>query len=451
MRERRQILSPMNKGMPFRIFKLDGKTIAIVDEVRSFRSLHAWMGTDLVSSDISSKAEKEEIFLPRPPEVGYVEEEAVIGGVGKHLRWNVVLPSKQMKDTDEVDLIVQGRRSQVVRVADISSSLSLPCPLFNTSEGGEEGDEQGEDDSDGEEEDEEDPLVQWIVSVPNRRVGETAAHFHNEGFASLPLDPNYAIGKLGIERCDRSDHMWCSQSSSTAGPLRDTHRWNFSHLPPSWSTLPFTWKAMAKEVDDDSLLDDKEVRRLPQPLRNYVIDERRERVRREEEGKGEGEERLSRLSRMRERDSVTCRLRPSQNRQLLSVAYWLMLLPLSDKVQICQLLAFRYMLHGYCGREIGMYRQQAQHLGHGATIRSFQNKDQYLLPNLSNRVLNRIYQSDGSLKGSGFKGSRGKHVKPGTPVYRPKKRMKRHPDQDARMRRQKVIRADPSILDDGAE
>ena len=34
------------------------------------------------------------------------------------------------------------------------------------------------------------------------------------------------------------------------------------------------------------------------------------------------------------------------------------------------------MLHGYVGRELGRYRQEAKYLGHGAKIRKFKNKPQ---------------------------------------------------------------------------
>ena len=98
------------------------------------------------------------------------------------------------------------------------------------------------------------------------------------------------------------------------------------------------------------------------------------------------------------------------------------------------LLRFRYMLHGYTSREIGGYQQTASHLGHGAQIRVFRNKPQYKRENLSTATLNQIYKADGSLRGSGFKGTRGKYGHRDFPQYKPQKRMKRSPAQEMNMR-----------------
>ena len=67
----------------------------------------------------------------------------------------------------------------------------------------------------------------------------------------------------------------------------------------------------------------------------------------------------------------------------------------------CNLLAFRYCLHGFEGREVGAYRQTADHLGHGAQIRKFKHKTQYQVQNIPKHVLNKAYGKDGKLRGSG--------------------------------------------------
>ena len=92
------------------------------------------------------------------------------------------------------------------------------------------------------------------------------------------------------------------------------------------------------------------------------------------------------------------------------------------------------MLHGYTAREIGGYKQTASNLGHGANIRKFRNKPQYRRENLQVEVLNKIYQTDGTLRGSGFKGTRGKYGHKDFPKYTPAKRMKRSVVQEKRMR-----------------
>ena len=74
------------------------------------------------------------------------------------------------------------------------------------------------------------------------------------------------------------------------------------------------------------------------------------------------------------------------------------------------------------------------HLGHGATIRKFKEKEQYKLENLSTPVLNKIYGKNGVLKGTGFKGTRGKYEYSNFKRYQPKKKMKRSKESEEMLR-----------------
>ena len=79
-----------------------------------------------------------------------------------------------------------------------------------------------------------------------------------------------ACGKLGIERKDRSDHMWWNQDRSTAGPLRDTHRWDYAFIPSSWGHLPFTWHSMTRNLHVRPC----DAPDVPVPLRHYLASTR---------------------------------------------------------------------------------------------------------------------------------------------------------------------------------
>ena len=169
---------------------------------------------------------------------------------------------------------------------------------------------------------------------------------------------------------------------------------------------------------------------LPRPLRDFYLTAKIA----EAEAKNDKIS-VDTLTKLRGKPAVTCRLSESQNRQLLTAGYWCLIAPFDDfNVYLCRLLRFRYAIHGYMAREIGEYKQTAQNLGHGATIRKFRNKPQYKAENLSTDVLNRIYKRDGSLQGSGFKGTRGKYGHADFEKYVPAKRMKRTVVQEKRMR-----------------
>jgi hypothetical protein len=54
-----------------------------------------------------------------------------------------------------------------------------------------------------------------------------------------------------------------------------------------------------------------------------------------------------------------------------------------------------------------------------------------------NAVLNKVYTKDGKLRGSGFKGTRGKYGHLHFPKYKPKKRSSRSQEVDKEIRKKK--------------
>lgn len=412
-RTKSKTLSPFNGGNEFRCAKIrcieDGEDVykyGIVEKKgKMFSSV--WIEHDLFPVKVENK-NITLILCPPVPKNAYEEFSAVIGGIGKHIRWYVILPSKHQKT--EVSLTVKGVLDQKkfkLFVDEVIRPFGLCKFEFS-------------------------PSSDTEVIVPDAsRTSFVASAFHCANYKVVFTDKNMKYGKLAIERYDRSEHMWWNQDQKNAGPLRDVHRWSFSFIPIEWKHVPFTWQSLALNIDVDECED---LCHIPLPLRNYVCDNLSLKA------KNEGDhEREGKILCKKQAPCVTCRLSRAQNNQLLEMTYWSMLAPFDkETVKIANLIRFRFMMFGYTSREIGAYNQTASYLGHGAQIREFKNKPQYKIENLSSDVLNTIYRSDGVCKGSGFKGTRGKYGHKDFPKYEPEKRMKRTRLQEELIRNQKA-------------
>lgn len=120
------------------------------------------------------------------------------------------------------------------------------------------------------------------------------------------------------------------------------------------------------------------------------------------------------------------RLTKQQMVQLLSAYWYYNIGPCDEKeTKDCKLILFGYFLYGYYVRTIADYRATAENVGKSETIRPLSKKE-YNKDKLPIEVINRIYRTDGEWKGSGFRGSKGRHPPPeGVKVYKPLKRRKR--------------------------
>ena len=398
------ILPPFNGGEAFSVSQHRNGKGGIVRRRCGSHHTSVWFEFDLIPSICKNKHLKAVSCSEVPPQA-YHEYKAVIGGVGKHFRWKVVMVKKK-----------QGGNTCLLRVDSIQNFDEFCAfvreklePLAQSSTIQREGTENA------------------LVTVTDElHIGIVAAAFHCAGYGACPVDPG-AMGKLAIERFDRSVHMWWNQEPKEAGPLRDVHRWVFDFMPTCWTKIPFTWEALCANIAIDPLTESEH---LPRPLRDVYLTTK---IAEAEPG---NDSYIRKLESMRGPPSVTCRLSEKQNRQLLQATYWNLIAPFEKlaNLHICKLIRFRYMLHGYMAREIGEYKQTASNLGHGATIRNFKNKPQYQAQNLPNNVLNRIYQVDGTMRGSGFKGTRGRYGHEDFPKYIPSKRMKRASVQERRVR-----------------
>ena len=434
-RAKTEVLKPFNNGKPFRIFELTSKGVTYygIKDERSCESL--WVGMSLQTTTFRHFDTSNEVFLEMPCKKAYVASVATIGGVGKHTRWKTVLPQTGRKASP--DLLVTE-----INDVDALKKLMVKLKPFAFLEEVDYSDEE--------------ECLAHIKVSDSKYIGNVAAAFHAAGYGAVPIDERFeeTCGKLGIERKDRSDHMWWNQSKSLAGPLRDTHRWDYGFIPQGWSRLPFTWTAMADNVS----IPKENLKDLPLPFRNYVIESKVGRwiseldmlkcevdvVYRDEHKEMQTlienyEHSISEWqSLLTMKHCVTCRLTVPQNDQLLAATYWRTIAPFDEDVlHVAELIAFRYLIHGFEGREVGPYRQSANYLGHGAKIRTFKHHMQYRPENIPTAVLNKVYRNNGQLRGTGFKGTRGKYGHKQFPKYNPKNRSSRSATVEEKIREKK--------------
>ena len=423
-RHKSLILPTLNKGRCFKIISVGGK-IGLVDYESS--TPRAWFSDEFESVSYD-ESEAKTLQLTLPPNLGYTEENAIIGGVGKTLRWNVITNMKLMEETKLFVLFIEDTKKFSKFIDDEIKPFAFISSDFITTE---------------------EYKNTVLITVPDgTKLAIVAAKLHDTGFGAIVDDENYTMGKLGIERLDRSDHMWWNQDNRKAGPLRDIERWNYSWC--KWKKLPFTWHMLASNFP----ISLEKVGKIPLPLRNYVVQQIRKRseieleiLKNENYETGEPPVKQMLLKRLEveiiaskqletRKHCVTSRLCEEQTRQLLSATYYSMFAPFDSlKLEISRLIHIRYALNGYCGRQVGGYRQNANYLGHGALLRNFKGKDQYKIENLSNVIINKVLQPDGRYLGSGFKGTRGKHGHADFPSYVPKRRMKRTIEVESKMRK----------------
>ena len=403
-RNKSLILPPFNGGNVFQIVSSKDGSIGVVRR-RGKTHTHVWVGNDLESTTFLND-ELVWITLPEVPSQAFETTHATIGGIGKHIRWNVVLPNRKCQSAASLHV---GNVTDVEEFKEFVEQMIRPFGLCKYEF------KKAENDS----------TYESIVEVPEcKNIAIVAAALHCSEFTARPTATHFVSGaKLAPERYDRSEHMWWNQEQKVAGPLRDVHRWDYGFIPSSWETIPFTWQSLCENIN----VPVSKVDILPLPLRDYYLSHCAERAE-------DGAEKI-RIQRLRGTPCVTCRLSEAQNKQLLTATYWSYVAPFNkDVTEYCHLIRFRYMLHGYTSREIGGYRQTALHLGHGAKIREFKNKPQYRRENLSIDMLNHIYRTDGSISGTGFKGTRGKYGHTDFPRYEPVKRMKRTMTHEKKMR-----------------
>jgi len=410
-RSKSKILAPFNKSNPFQLVEIincdQSKVYGILSEDLSKNGeYYCWIGTNLVPEKVDHNNIRA-ISIPHPPQIAFECFDATIGGIGKHLRWKVVISKK--KHDGLCDLFV----GNIIDKTKFESFIHNKIKPFGFSEFNYI---------------ENDNNVYCEVNIPEYKdLTFVAAAFHCAGYSAAPKMNNMAsYGNLGIERYDRSEHTWWNQDPKKAGPLRDTHKWKYNFIPSDWKQLPFTWQSMASNINIS--IDD--INLLPYPLKNHVCDLYLE--------KKFSDDEISKLRNMKTtKDCVTSRLTDAQNIQLLMVTYWSFIAPFDNHiVSLCSLIQFRYMLHGYLGREVGGYKQEAKYIGHGAYCRKFKQKSQYDYENLDVDIKNKLKKINGEILGTGFKGTRGKYGHSEFVAYKPLRKMERSIESEISIREQ---------------
>ena len=408
IRIKSKVLPSFNKGSTFQLVSIHTDTIieyGVLDADRSTATQYfVWKEHALRSVHVPSECIRV-INIPHPPQRAIEPFNVTIGGIGSHLRWRVITSRKTYNGPCK--LFVNGIVDTGLFEVFVHSKIRPFgfCDFAYT--------ECGES-------------LAAIVCIPSHHdLTQVASAFHCANYAAIPLDDEMASsGNLGIERYDRSEHTWWNQDQKKAGPLRDTHKWNYGFIPNTWRKLPFTWHSLADNIE----IDVADIEYLPLPLRNYVCD-------RMLLATEDPHERDTLLGVRTSQHVVTSRLQLPQNVQILACTYWTRIAPFDKTiVNMCGLLLFRYMIFGYTGRQMGGYKQTAKHIGHGAYCRLFKRQPQYNYENLDTVVKNRVDNRNGVIFGIGFKGTRGKYGHKDFPEYKPISKRIRTVEADVQIR-----------------
>ena len=125
-RNKSVVLLPFNQGKAFQILRCidshEKVQLGVRSEVFPDR---VWIGHDIALTPLECFASVECIELPLPPSSAYTTEQAVIGGVGKHLRWKTIMFQPNIDETP--DLIISG-----IRDANALSAPSTRCNPLST-------------------------------------------------------------------------------------------------------------------------------------------------------------------------------------------------------------------------------------------------------------------------------------------------------------------------------
>ena len=318
------------------------------------------------------------------------ESNAIIGGVGKTLRWNFATGAYKAERPGVVDVhgvaTAEARSALRELVANVDGALL----------------QMGSD-----------PDVSIVVDHAWRCVDVVVLLSHALGLRAIVRpSPQVRDMCIGVDRMDGAEFKFWNQTDATACPKQSAYKWVLAWMPADWRVLPFTWTRLARNVDQP--LEDLEL-----PLRHHVARERVYSLTAAiAEASDDDDAELAtylRAKRARaertlpDRTYVTCALTEPQTRQLLATHYVLRFLPHdAELVAAASELSVRYVRHGYSASLCGPYRQSAEFVGHGNGCREFRRLEQYEVANLPLPVLNRVYQPDGSVKGRGRRRSRSK-------------------------------------------
>lgn len=320
------------------------------------------------------------------------ESRAIIGGVGKTLRWNFATGAYKAERTGVVDVL--GVKDDEARAALLRLVATVDGAHVQRDDGG---------GSPG--------AVAVHVDHAWRCVDVAVLVAHALGLRAVvrPL-PHVKDMCVGVDRMDGAEFKFWNQTDATACPKQSAYKWVLAWMPGDWRVLPFTWTRLARNIDEP-------LENLELPLRHHVARARVDALEAEIADADDDAELRTYLRAKRarteralpDRDYVTCALTEEQTRQLLATHFVLRFLTHERAlVAAASELSVAYVRHGYSASLCGPYRQSAEFVGHGSGCRQFRHMAQYEVANLPLPVLNRVYQPDGSVRGRGRRRSRSK-------------------------------------------
>ena len=239
------------------------------DEKSENSQLSIWIGKSIVPRTIQ-KSEICSIEVIKPikvPQQLYVARLESTGGLGKHIRWTISIPSvHKMKDVQQKATLIVGNikdDQHWQQLKELVSSMHLLIIFTNNIVKLYESGQIGNYTS--------------LTLLDHRRGPHVGFLLAEKDY--YPVFPNeFELKEVDLipERLDRSPHMYLDQhkiDAKNAGPQRDPWRWKLSWLPKHWATV-FTWPGYAKEsynellrsnIDPVSVLD-----QVSSPLNYYM-------------------------------------------------------------------------------------------------------------------------------------------------------------------------------------
>ena len=185
-RVKSMILPPFNGGLPFQIVRYTPPNarpqFGVMDR-RGRNESHVWLEFDLKGTKCDNQ-HLTMIALPEAPTLAYEEVPATIGGIGKHVRWNVTFANRKWKEASALRV---GLITDQTIFSTFIDNVIRPFGLCRF---------QYEPDVDS------DAHWQTTVEVPDgAKIGLVASAFHCAGYSAVAAKEEYVSGaKLAIER-----------------------------------------------------------------------------------------------------------------------------------------------------------------------------------------------------------------------------------------------------------
>lgn len=347
---------PYNKGLPFRFVRLEQRDGSRVEGILCEESTTSdafgvrdvkregrrdYIRTVVVpAKDVTAH---DEFRMPPVPDVCYDSTSNRTGGIGKHVRWKVIVGTSMATAVVHACGIVEKASFEQV-IHSCGSEVEF-YPEYTHAEyrrmedGGWVCDLKLRDASDI-------PRIQTLLA--------------SEGVTCLSADSMTREADLLSEKMSRARHLW----KKSYGPTRCLHNWRQPFLPPSWKSAVFTWKHLVDHILGDVGNEDavQQSEGLPLPLRSYVLAASKGAAADEPADEEETRYRSGGLSEAQHEQMLACSF----------LTWYSEAVTISDEDrEVMEVILMRYMLCGWTCRVAGKYTRTGRHRGYGKVLRRY--------------------------------------------------------------------------------